>query len=142
MSSLKSKAIAEFIILLAAVLPAAVYSAVVDVWAVSDGEKVFRYDSEHRSRESNSIWDGTTIRLRGLYNEVLAFQVIAVADSEGARSVEMTVGAPLHRGSVMAIGAFSPRLYGPGAALPTIRFRLTRPRRPPSLMDTSSPAAR
>jgi Glycoside hydrolase 123, catalytic domain len=117
MSSLKCKAAAALHFLSAAFPAALLYPAIADVWAVGDGEKVFRYDTEHRSRNSNSIWDGNTVRLRGLYNEVLAFQIIAVADSQGAKAVEITVGAPLHGESGMAIGSSAPRLYGPGGTL-------------------------
>lgn len=120
MPTSKCKAFAAFFVFsicLVAVWPASLFPAVVDAWILGDGEKVFRYDTEHVSRKSNSIWDGKTVRLRGLYNEVLAFQVIAVADSEGAKAVEITVSAPVQRESGMAIGASFPRLYGPGGSI-------------------------
>lgn len=93
--------------------PGTVCSALVDAWVVGDGEKVFRYDAEHRSRKTNSVWDGGKASLRGLYNEVIAFQVIVVADSLGANAVDIAVSAPVHRASGRAIGASFPRLYGP-----------------------------
>ena len=93
MSSLKCKASVAFLLLSAVFTPPSLYPAVVDAWVLGDGEKVFRYDTDHASRKSNSVRDGETVNLRGLYNEVLAFQVIAVADSEGAKAVEITVSA-------------------------------------------------
>ena len=52
------------------------YSQVRNVWALGDGEKVYRNEDNHADKNGNLIWDGNAIRLQGLYNEVLAFQVI------------------------------------------------------------------
>ena len=60
-------------------LPHPASAAAVQAWAVNDGEKVPRDALEHPCRLRNSAWDGTTIRLAGLRNEVLAFQVIVPA---------------------------------------------------------------
>ncbi|HUU27695.1 MAG TPA: hypothetical protein VM123_07775 [archaeon] len=92
-------------------------SAVTGVWAVDDGQKIYRYQADSPAREKNNIWDGKTIRLKGLYNEVLAFQVIVEADSFGARAVEVTVDPPVHATSGRAIGVTMPLLYGPGGAI-------------------------
>lgn len=80
---------------------------VTGVWAVGDGEKVFRYDENHPAKTGNSVWDSgqKRIGLRGLYNEVLAFQVIVEADSFGAKAVEVSIDPPVHRSSGRAIGA-------------------------------------
>ncbi|MBN2290543.1 MAG: hypothetical protein JXQ83_14510, partial [Candidatus Glassbacteria bacterium] len=92
-------------------------SAVAGVWAVGDGEKVFRDDLDHRCRESNSIWDGEVIRLAGLYNEVLAFQVIVSAGLEGASEVEIAVEPPLHAETSRAIGAPGSSPYSPAGGV-------------------------
>ena len=39
---------------------------VVDAWAVGDGEKIFRYRTEHPAESGNSIWDGKQIKLKGI----------------------------------------------------------------------------
>ena len=85
---------------------------IVDVWAVGDGEKVFRYRSDHPAKEKNSIWDGGKISLRGLYNEVLGFQVIVEVDSTGAGGLEISMSPPLHRPSGMMIGGSGAIQYG------------------------------
>jgi hypothetical protein len=74
------------------------------VWAVGDGEKVFKYNTEHAAKESNSIWDGERIYLRVLYNEVLGFQVIVEVDSTGARGLQLSMNPPIHQPSDMMIG--------------------------------------
>lgn len=80
---------------------------------MNDGEKVYRYEADNPAKKGNSAWDGKTIHLQGLYNEVLAFQVIVEADSSGARAVEVSVDPPVEVKSGKAIGT-SPVLYGPG----------------------------
>lgn len=92
-------------------------AAVSGVWAVGDGEKVYRYQADHQARGKNSIWDGKTIHLKGLYNEVLGFQIIVEADSFGARAVELTLDPPVNRESGRAIGAAVPLNYGPGGGI-------------------------
>jgi len=74
-------------------------SGIEQVWAVGDGEKVFRDDLVHPCMNSNSIWNGDTIRLKGLYNEVLAFQVIAVPGESGAMAVEVSADSLVRVGS-------------------------------------------
>ncbi len=85
---------------------------VTDVWAVGDGEKIFRYTTDHFDRSENSIWDGEQIQIRGLRNEVLAFQVVVVADSNGASTVEIDVQPPVHEETGTVIGGGN--TYGPG----------------------------
>jgi len=57
---------------------------VVSVWAVGDGEKIFKHDTGHPAKTKNSIWDEERIDLRGLYNEILGFQIIVEVDSTAA----------------------------------------------------------
>lgn len=86
------------------------------VWALGDGEKVFQNELNHPDKIKNFIWDGRTIRLKGLYNEVLAFQVIVESGSQGAETVELSVDAPLHKLSGKAIGS-STLKYGTGGTV-------------------------
>ena len=85
---------------------------IVDVWAVGDGEKIFRYKTEHAAKKGNSIWDGESIHLRGLYNEVLGFQVIVEVDSTGTGGLELSMSPPLHQPSGMMIGGSGAIPYG------------------------------
>ncbi len=105
------------ICLLAALAVCPARAAVTGVWAVNDGEKIFRYDQEHPAKQANSVWDGKTIRLAGLYNEVLAFQLMVEADSFGATGVEVAVVPPRHAPSGRAIGAEAGAPYGPGGTI-------------------------
>ena len=64
------------------------------IWAVDDGEKIFRDDLTHpleAGGAGNSVWDGTTVSLFAGRNEVVAFQLILEADGAGASSVNVTI---------------------------------------------------
>ena len=97
-------------------LPAIAFSQIKKVWALGDGEKVFRNDGNHPDKNGNFTWDGKTIHLKGLYNEVLAFQVIVETEIQGAKAIELSVDAPVHRESHKIIGG-STLKYGPGGAI-------------------------
>ncbi|UCF38862.1 MAG: DUF4091 domain-containing protein [Acidobacteriota bacterium] len=116
---------------------------IVEAWAVGDGEKVFRFDPEHPSRERNSIWDGEKIQLKGLYNEILAFQIIVVADNRGAKSVEVSVTPPRNHTEGFSIGGTTPGLYGSGGSIEVFSQHYIQVRNPtpPSWVYASSTAA-
>ena len=61
----------------------AVSAGVRRVWAIGDGDKVDRDDTIHPGRAGNAVWDGTSIRLFGARNEIVAFQLIVDADGTG-----------------------------------------------------------
>ena len=82
------------------------------VWALGDGEKVFRDDLKHPASNGNFTWDGKSIHLKGLYNEVLAFQVIVEVGSDTVRGIEMSVDYPMPEDAGQAIGA-STLAHGP-----------------------------
>ena len=86
------------------------------IWALGDGEKVFREDQDHPGKNGNFTWDGTTIHLKALYNEVLAFQIIVETGLPGAKSLELSVDAPLHKPSGKTIGGNTLK-YGPGGTI-------------------------
>lgn len=86
------------------------------VWAVNDGEKVYKFEEDHPARNANSVWDGKVIRLRGLRNEVLAFQVIVETDHRGVQGLEVRLDPPLHRESGKTIVGLPPG-YGPAGAV-------------------------
>ncbi len=58
---------------------------------MDDGEKVKRDDLAHWAAASsdNAVWDGTTIRLFGARNEIVAFQLILEARGSGAGDVNV-----------------------------------------------------
>jgi hypothetical protein len=93
-------------------LPLFGHAQITNIWALGDGEKVFRYDSANPAKNGNLIWDGKTIHLKGLYNEVLAFQVIVQTGAEGAKGIEIVVSAPVQQSSGKTIGATTQK-YGP-----------------------------
>lgn len=96
--------------------PAVAGAQIKTVWALGDGEKVFRDDTAHRDKKSNAVWDGKTIRLKGLYNEVLQFQVIVETGVDTATGVEVAVTAPVHKGSGKVLGGTTLK-YGPQGAI-------------------------
>lgn len=77
------------------------------VWALGDGEKVLKENLNHQSRQGNLTWDGEQIRLKGLYNEILAFQVIAEIGIQGSEGIYLEVEYPVHRTSGAVIGGSS-----------------------------------
>ena len=89
-----------------------VYTQVKYVWALGDGEKVFRNDPSHPAKNGNYIWNNGKIQLKGFFNEVLAFQVIVEADIKGAQAVELLVEAPVEKKSGKTIGGNTLK-YGP-----------------------------
>ena len=62
------------------------------VWAVTDGEKIERDQTNHPAAARNAVWDGRAVRVFGARNEIIAFQVIVEADAGGVR--ELTVRLP------------------------------------------------
>ncbi|RPH76534.1 MAG: hypothetical protein EHM80_14445, partial [Nitrospiraceae bacterium] len=58
---------------------------------MDDGEKVKRDDLSHWAATSpdNAVWNGTTIRLFGARNEIVAFQLILEARGSGASEVDV-----------------------------------------------------
>jgi hypothetical protein len=65
---------------------------VASIWAIHDGEKIDRHDLSSPFKAANASWDGTTIKLFGARNEVLAFQLVVEADANGAAGLD--VGLP------------------------------------------------
>lgn len=86
------------------------------VWALGDGEKIFRNDPNSPGKNGNYTWDGKTIHLKGLYNEVLAFQVIAETADSAATGIELSVGTLVNNSSGDLIGG-STLLYGPSGTI-------------------------
>jgi hypothetical protein len=105
-----------FTYIIALLLPAAVFAQVEQIWALGDGEKIFREDLNHPDKNGNHVWDGETLHLKGLFNEVMAFQVIAETGPEGADALEISIEAPVNRRSGKSIGGNTLK-YGPGGTI-------------------------
>jgi hypothetical protein len=91
-------------------------SQVKTVWALGDGDKVFRDDLNHPYKKRNLTWDGKSIHLKGLYNEVLAFQVIVEAGGLSAESIEVSIVNPINRSAGSVIGGNTLK-YGPAGTI-------------------------
>lgn len=48
----------------------------VNIWAVNDGEKIYKTDLKNNNKNHNSVWDGNKIAVFSGKNEVVAFQII------------------------------------------------------------------
>jgi hypothetical protein len=79
------------LVLILNITPGLLYSQIESVWVLGDGYKVFRDDLQHPGKKKNYSWDGTKIQMSGLYNEVLALQVIVESGTQGAGKVEVAV---------------------------------------------------
>jgi Domain of unknown function (DUF4091) len=112
------------------------------VWALGDGEKIFRDDHNPRGRNGNFTWDGKTIHLKGLYNEILAFQVIAETADSAATGIELSVGALVNNSSGDVIGG-STLLYGTSGTIEvfTEHYLLVKDSTPPNWYYGSPAAA-
>lgn len=76
--------------------PSVVSSQVVSIWALGDGEKVYRDDLMHPSKTGNFIWNGKQVHIAALYNETIAFQVIVESGKDTVTGIDIMVTAPLH----------------------------------------------
>jgi Domain of unknown function (DUF4091) len=63
------------------------------IWAVNDGEKIERDDTNHPAAARNSAWDGRTVRVFGARNEIVAFQLIVEADARGINALSARLPA-------------------------------------------------
>jgi hypothetical protein len=97
-------------------IPVTGLAQIKNVWALGDGEKVFRNDLEHPYKNGNLAWDGKTIRLKGLYNEVMAFQVILETGADAVKNVDVSIDLPVNKSSGAIIGG-STLKYGPAGTI-------------------------
>jgi len=66
-------------------------ASVRSIWAVNDGEKVERDDLANPNRSANSTWDGRRIKIFGARNEIIAFQLIVEAGSDGIKQLRVSL---------------------------------------------------
>lgn len=88
---MKVRGLTTLLLLTHLLLPVLASAAVRHIWAVNDGEKVERDDLNNPNKTGNSAWDGRKIRIFGARNEVIAFQVIVEAGSEGIKQLTVTL---------------------------------------------------
>ena len=89
------------------------FAGVASVWAIHDGAKIEQDDLKNPQKNSNSAWDGKTVRLFGARNEVLAFQVLVEADAKGIKALSARLPELVQAGGRAKIS------YTPPAADPT-----------------------
>ncbi|MBW2734175.1 MAG: DUF4091 domain-containing protein [Deltaproteobacteria bacterium] len=63
------------------------------LWAVGESTKVKATQTEHPLRAKNAIFDGKVIKLFGLRNEVVSFQLVLVGGSEATEGVTVQLAA-------------------------------------------------
>jgi hypothetical protein len=114
---MNKKLFLEFILLTIALLPPLTgVSQIKEVWALGDGEKVYRNDLQHTDKNGNYTWHGDTIRIEGLYNEVLAFQVIVETGVDSVKGIDLAVADPVNKESGKVIGGNTLQ-YGPSGTI-------------------------
>ena len=86
-----TKSIAVMVLVIQFMLQGSVMASVKSVWAVNDGEKVERDDLNNSNKQSNSSWDGQKIKIFGARNEVIAFQLIVEAGSDGIKKLSASL---------------------------------------------------
>src|SRR6266545_4696595 len=92
MNLAKTRTLAALLLITHLLWPVSVSASVAHVWAVNDGEKVERDDLNNPNKSANSAWDGHQIKIFGARNEIIAFQLIIEAGSDGIR--QLTVSLP------------------------------------------------
>lgn len=92
------------------------YSQINHIWALGDGEKIFRDNLSHPAKKGNLTWHNNRIHIKGMFNEVVAFQVIAETGNEGAQQVDLIIEFPVHNSSGKVIGG-STLKYGPAGTI-------------------------
>jgi hypothetical protein len=113
MSSATFRSLAALLLLTHLLLPVSVSASLRNIWAVNDGEKVERDDLENPNKSSNSAWDGHRIKIFGARNEVIAFQLIVEAGSDGVKSLTVSLPELRRQGGEGRI------IYSPPALDPT-----------------------
>src|SRR5258705_12505142 len=108
--------IAALVLVTNLLLPASALASVKHVWAVNDGEKVERDDLDNPNKTANSAWDGHKIKIFGARNEIIAFQLIVEAGSEGIQRLTVALRELRQQSGPGRI------TYGPPALDPTNYF--------------------
>ncbi|HXK59698.1 MAG TPA: DUF4091 domain-containing protein [Acidobacteriota bacterium] len=88
-------------------------AGVATVWAIHDGANIEQDDLRHPGKNGNFVWDGKTIRLFGARNEILAFQVLVEADSDGIKALSARLPELVQKNGTAKIS------YAPPASDPT-----------------------
>src|SRR5258706_11947706 len=91
MNVAKVRSLAALLLIGRLLLPVSAAASVRYVWAVNDGEKVERDDLDNPNKTANSAWDGHKIKIFGARNEIIAFQLIVEAGSEGIQRLTVAL---------------------------------------------------
>ncbi len=85
----KARSLIVLLLLTQLLLPFRASASVRHIWAVNDGEKVERDDLSNPNKGSNSAWNGSTIKIFGARNEIIAFQLIVEAGPDGIKQLSV-----------------------------------------------------
>ena len=77
------------------------------IWAVNDGEKIYKTDLCNPNKDGNSIWDGYKVSLVSGMNETMAFQVILENDDEIVNNVKVELQPFVKSDSPCSCGCLS-----------------------------------
>lgn len=76
---------------------------IVSLWACNDGEKIEKDDLNNPNKNSNSVWDGSKVKLFGARNEIIAFQLVIEAGANGINNLEVSLPELTHREGAASI---------------------------------------
>src|SRR6185503_18532381 len=113
MNLAKTRTLATLLLITHLLWPLGASASVRRVWAVNDGEKVERDDLDNPNKNSNSAWDGRRIKIFGARNEIIAFQLIIEAGSDGIKRLSVSLPELRQQGGKARI------TYSPPALDPT-----------------------
>src|SRR5258706_13298213 len=91
MNLAKARTLAALLLITHLLWPVNASASVRYVWAVNDGEKIERDDLDNPNKNSNSAWDGRRIRIFGARNEIIAFQLMVEAGSDGIKQLSVSL---------------------------------------------------
>lgn len=91
MNVIRVRNLAALLLIAHLLLPVSASASVRYVWAVNDGEKVERDDLDNPNKTTNSAWDGHQIKIFGARNEIIAFQLIVEAGSDGIQRLTVAL---------------------------------------------------
>src|SRR5712664_4260422 len=108
----KVRSLAALLLIAHLLLPVSASASVRHGWAVNDGEKVERDDLDNPNKTANTAWDGHKIKIFGARNEVIAFQLIVEAGSDGIKRLTVAL-RELHQQSGRARITYAPPALDP-----------------------------
>ena len=106
------RSLAALLLIAHLLLPVSASASARHVWAVNDGEKVERDDLDNPNQSANSAWDGHKIKIFGARNEIVAFQLIVEAGTDGIQQLTVALPELRQRGGRARI-TYAPPAFDP-----------------------------